>query len=177
MSDRIGCRTGTQDEQLSVSAPGVLRRGASSGCLQPGSGSCACTPQDGGVSGVYSCRACAIDSHVESVNPGQQVSRDRIRYDAKAALVGRRVLEARYRDVHNVGAGAREWDYSDWRHAIMGAELRTGRGPSCIRGSSTFGFTALKCSARRCQGTATASVKNRDPGPGMSAALTAGATG
>jgi hypothetical protein len=73
------------------------------------------------------------------VNPDQQVSRDRIRYDAKAAaLAGRRVLEARYWDVHNFDAEARQWDYGDWHHAIMGVELRTDRGPSCVRGSSTF---------------------------------------
>jgi len=73
------------------------------------------------------------------VTPDNQVSRDRIQYDAKAAaLVGRRVLAARYWDIHHFTAEAREWDYGDWHHAVLGAELRTDRGPSCVVCSGTF---------------------------------------
>jgi hypothetical protein len=67
------------------------------------------------------------------------VSRDRIHYDAKtAALVGRRVLEARYRGRSLLRAMARGWDYGDWHHAVMGVEMRTDRGPSRVDCSDTF---------------------------------------
>ena len=67
------------------------------------------------------------------------MSRERIQYDAKAAaLVGRRVLAARYWDVHNFADEPRDWDYGGWHHAVMGAELRTDRGPTCVLWTSTF---------------------------------------
>lgn len=73
------------------------------------------------------------------MNPDSQVSRERVQYDSQAAaLVGRRVLEARYWDVHNFADEAGAWDYGDWRHAVMGVELRTDRGPSCVLWTSTF---------------------------------------
>jgi len=74
-----------------------------------------------------------------SVNPHNKLSRERVQYDSKAAaLVGRRVLEARYWDVHNFADEPRTWDYHDWHHAVMGVELRTDRGPSCVLWTSTF---------------------------------------
>jgi hypothetical protein len=73
------------------------------------------------------------------VKPGDQASVERIRYDAKTAgLVGRRVLEVRYWDVHHFGGRMREWDYGDWHHAVMGVELQTDRGPACVLCTSTF---------------------------------------
>lgn len=67
------------------------------------------------------------------------MSGERIRFDAKAAaLVGRRVLEVRYWNVHNVTGEPRTWDYHDWHHAVMGVELRTDHGPSCVLWTSTF---------------------------------------
>lgn len=73
------------------------------------------------------------------MDPGNQVSGDRARYDSKAAgLLGRRVLEARYWDVHNFTDEPQVWDYIDWHHAVMGVELQTDRGPSCVLWTSTF---------------------------------------
>jgi hypothetical protein len=78
-------------------------------------------------------------SHTVSVNPHDQASRERIQYDSKAAaLVGRRVVEARYWDVHNFADEPSTWDYHDWHRAVMGVELRTDRGPSCVLWTSTF---------------------------------------
>lgn len=68
-----------------------------------------------------------------------QASRERIQYDSKAAaLVGRRVLEVRYWDIHNFADEPGTWDYGDWHHAVMGVELLTDRGPSCVLWTSTF---------------------------------------
>lgn len=73
------------------------------------------------------------------MEPGNQASRDRVRYDSQAAaLAGRRVLQARYWGIQNFAGGAGAWDYGDWHHAVMGVELRTDRGPSCITWTSTF---------------------------------------
>jgi hypothetical protein len=73
------------------------------------------------------------------VDPDDQVSGERIRYDSKvAAMMGRRVLEVRYWDVHNFAGEPRAWDYHDWHHAVMGVELRTDGGPSCVLWTSTF---------------------------------------
>lgn len=73
------------------------------------------------------------------MNPGNKVRSDRILYDSKAAtLVGRRVLEVRYWDVDNFADEPRTWDYHDWHHAVMGVELRTDRGPSCVLWTNTF---------------------------------------
>jgi hypothetical protein len=68
-----------------------------------------------------------------------QASRERIQYDSKAAaLAGRRVLEVRYWDIHNFADEPGTWDYGDWHHAVMGVELLTDRGPSCVLWTSTF---------------------------------------
>lgn len=73
------------------------------------------------------------------MNPDNRLSRERAHYDLKAAaLVGRRVLEVRYWDVHNYAEEPRMWDYGDWHHAVMGVELLTHRGPSCVLWTSTF---------------------------------------
>jgi hypothetical protein len=73
------------------------------------------------------------------VNPDNEASRERIQCDSKAAaLVGRRVLEVKYWDVHNFADEPRTWDYGDWQHAVMGVELLTERGPSCVLWTSTF---------------------------------------
>jgi hypothetical protein len=73
------------------------------------------------------------------VNPGSQLGGERVRYDSKAAaLMGQRVLAARYWDVRNFAGEPRAWDYHDWHHAVMGVELRTDRGPSCVLWTSTF---------------------------------------
>jgi hypothetical protein len=78
-------------------------------------------------------------SHTETVNPRDEVSRDRARYDQKTAgLAGRRVLEVRYWDVHSFADEPGRWDYGDWHSAVMGVELLTDRGPSCVRWTGTF---------------------------------------
>jgi hypothetical protein len=62
-----------------------------------------------------------------------------LQYDSKtAALAGRHVLEVRYWDLHNWASTPRTWDYGDWHHAVMGVELLTDRGPSCVLWTSTF---------------------------------------
>jgi hypothetical protein len=48
------------------------------------------------------------------------------------------VLEIRYWDAHNFGEEPRTWDYGDWHHAVMGVEILTDCGPSCVLWSSTF---------------------------------------
>ncbi len=73
------------------------------------------------------------------MDPDDKVSRERLQYDSKAAaLVARRVLEVRYWDVQCFGGELRTWDYGDWHHAVMGVELLTDRGPSCVLWTSTF---------------------------------------
>jgi hypothetical protein len=73
------------------------------------------------------------------VNPHSEISPKRAGYESKtAALVGRRVLEARYWDVHNFAEEPRAWDYGDWHHAVMGVELLTDLGPCCVLWTSTF---------------------------------------
>ena len=57
----------------------------------------------------------------------------RAEYESRlAALVGRRVLEVRYWDVHNFADEPRVWDYGDWQHAVMGVDLVTDGGPWCL---------------------------------------------
>jgi hypothetical protein len=73
------------------------------------------------------------------VNPGNHAAGERTRYEAKtAALAGRHVLAVRYWDVHRFTSSPRSWDHDDWHHAVMGVELRTDRGPWCVRWTSTF---------------------------------------
>ncbi|MBO0823760.1 MAG: hypothetical protein J2P27_07850 [Actinobacteria bacterium] len=68
-----------------------------------------------------------------------QASRDRDLYESRAAeLVGRRVLEVAYWDVHNFADEPRAWDYGDWHHAVMGVDLITDGGPSCVLWTDTF---------------------------------------
>ncbi|HET9972784.1 MAG TPA: hypothetical protein VFQ68_31425 [Streptosporangiaceae bacterium] len=67
------------------------------------------------------------------------MSRERLQYESKAAaLVARSVLGVRYWDVRCFGGGPRIWDYGDWHHAVMGVELLTDCGPSCVLWTSTF---------------------------------------
>lgn len=78
-------------------------------------------------------------SHTGAVGPDSEISPERIGYELKsAALVGRRVLGVRYWDVRNFTSEPRDWDYGDWHHAVMGVELLTDRGPSCVVWTSTF---------------------------------------
>ena len=73
------------------------------------------------------------------MNPDKQVSHKRIQYDSRAAaLADRRVLGIRYWDIHNFTDEPRTWDYYDWHHAVMGVELLTDRGPSCVLWTSAF---------------------------------------
>jgi tetratricopeptide (TPR) repeat protein len=46
--------------------------------------------------------------------------------------------EVRYWDVHNFSDEPRTWDYHDRHLAVMGVELRTDRGPSCVLWTDTF---------------------------------------
>jgi hypothetical protein len=73
------------------------------------------------------------------MNQDNQASHDRAAYDSRAAaLIGLRVLEVMYRDVHNFADEPRRWDYGDWHHAVMGVDLLTERGPSCVLWTDTF---------------------------------------
>jgi hypothetical protein len=73
------------------------------------------------------------------VNQDDQTSRDRAWYASKAgALEGRRVLEVAYWDVHSFADEPRTWDYDDWHHAVMGVDLITEGGPSCVLWTDTF---------------------------------------
>jgi hypothetical protein len=73
------------------------------------------------------------------MNQDNQAGRDRGLYESRAAeLVGRRVLEVAYWDVHNVADEPRTWDYGDWHHAVMGVDLLTDGGPSCVLWADTF---------------------------------------
>src|SRR5258707_11922129 len=73
------------------------------------------------------------------MNQGNQASHDRAAYDSRAAdLIGLRVLEVMDWDVHNFADEPRRWDYGDWHHAVMGVDLLTERGPSCVLWTDTF---------------------------------------
>jgi hypothetical protein len=73
------------------------------------------------------------------MNQDNQAGRDRGLYESRAAeLVGRRVLEVAYWDVHNFADEPRTWDYGDWHHAVMGVDLLTDGGPSCVLWTDTF---------------------------------------
>lgn len=68
-----------------------------------------------------------------------QLSPERALYDSKAAaLAGRRLLEVRYWDVRNFSGEPDTWDYGDWHHAVMGVDLLTDHGPSCVLWTGTF---------------------------------------
>ena len=55
-----------------------------------------------------------------------------------AALVGARVADVAYWDIHHWGDAPREWDHGDWHHAVLGVELRTSAGPVSVVWTSTF---------------------------------------
>jgi hypothetical protein len=55
-----------------------------------------------------------------------------------ADLIGRQIQEVAYWDLHNYGPEPAAWDYGDWHHAVMGVELTTDRGPSCVLWTDTF---------------------------------------
>lgn len=60
-------------------------------------------------------------------------------YEAKsAALTGRSMQQIRYWDIHNYSSEPRDWDYGDAHHAVMGVELLTDRGSSCVLWTGTF---------------------------------------
>jgi len=64
------------------------------------------------------------------------------------------------------------WDYGDWHHAVMGVDLLTDRGPSCVLWTSTFhpyGVEVFPTPGRSTSWTA-----NPGPSPGTPAGLTAG---
>ncbi len=76
---------------------------------------------------------CRVGPHTEPVHSDSQVGPEGILYDSQAAaLAGRRLLAVRYWDVRNFISDARAWDHGDWHHAVMGVELHTDRGPSCV---------------------------------------------
>jgi hypothetical protein len=78
-------------------------------------------------------------SHTGSVNQDDPVSPERAAYEMRAAaLVGRRVLQVGYWDVHNFADEPATWDYGDWHHAVMGVDLLTDAGPSCVLWTDTF---------------------------------------
>jgi hypothetical protein len=64
--------------------------------------------------------------------------RHRFEEQAMDALLGRRVLEISYWDVHNYSAQPRSWDYEDWHHAVMGVEIMTDAGPACVVWTARF---------------------------------------
>ena len=64
--------------------------------------------------------------------------RRRFEEQGVGALLGRRVQEISYWDVHNFTAQPRPWDYGDWHHAVMGIEIMTDAGPACVVWSSRF---------------------------------------
>ena len=60
-------------------------------------------------------------------------------FDRKTAgLVGIRVEDVAYWDIHNFSDEPREWDYGDWHHAVMGVELETSAGPVSVLWTDTF---------------------------------------
>lgn len=69
----------------------------------------------------------------------EDVAAARRSYDEKtASLVGRRILDVAYWDVHNYGPAPRSWDFGDWHHAVMGVELVTDSGPVAVVWTDTF---------------------------------------
>jgi len=67
------------------------------------------------------------------------VSYGRRQYELTTSnLIGRRIIEVAYWDLHGVGSGPDIWDYGDWHHAVMGVELITDQGPSCVLWTNTF---------------------------------------
>ena len=55
-----------------------------------------------------------------------------------ASMVGIRIHDVEYWDLHNFGNEPREWDYGDWHHAVMGVELQTASGPISVLWTNTF---------------------------------------
>jgi hypothetical protein len=71
----------------------------------------------------------------ENSDPGDT----RTRYEQKTAdLVGRRLIEVRYWDVHSFSDKPRVWDYGDWHHAVMGVELGTDQGVASVTWTDAF---------------------------------------
>jgi hypothetical protein len=78
-------------------------------------------------------------SDTGSVDQGKQVRPERAWHEMKAAaLVGRRMLQVGYWDIHNCAADSATWDYGDWHRAVMGVDLLTDAGPSCVLWTDTF---------------------------------------
>ena len=48
------------------------------------------------------------------------------------------MLEIRYWDVRNFAGNSRTGDYGDWHHAVLGVEILTDCGPSCVQWTSAF---------------------------------------
>jgi hypothetical protein len=68
-----------------------------------------------------------------------EASPDRAAHEMRAAaLDGRRILRVRYWDVHNLADDLPRWDYGDWHRAVMGVDLLTDAGPSCVLWTDTF---------------------------------------
>ncbi|GAA0459036.1 hypothetical protein Aca07nite_59380 [Actinoplanes capillaceus] len=54
-------------------------------------------------------------------------------FEAKLTdLRGRCLTAVDYWGVHNFSPEPAEWDYGDWHHAVMGAQLNTDRGPVTV---------------------------------------------
>ena len=84
-------------------------------------------------------RCAKSHSDTGSVSLDDPLSADRAAYSSRAAvLVGRRVLRVGYWDVHNFAHAPTRWDYGDWHHAVMGVDLLTDAGPSCVLWNETF---------------------------------------
>lgn len=73
------------------------------------------------------------------MSSGDDDSRARQQYAARtAALVGERIREVTYWDIHNFGVEPRVWDHGDWHHAVMGVDLRTDAGRWSVLWTNTF---------------------------------------
>ena len=54
------------------------------------------------------------------------------------ALEGLRIHAVDYWDIHNFAPEPARWDYGDWHHAVMGAQLSTDAGPVTVTWTNTF---------------------------------------
>jgi hypothetical protein len=64
--------------------------------------------------------------------------RRRFEEQARGALLGRRVAEVSYWDLHNYSDQPRSWDHGDWHHAAMGVEMVTDASPVSVVWTNRF---------------------------------------
>jgi hypothetical protein len=63
----------------------------------------------------------------------------RARFEAAVnSLKGLRVSSVDYWDVHNFSSEPVRWDYGEWHHAVLGAELTTSAGPRTVTWTNRF---------------------------------------